>query len=210
MIEFKNVTKSYSQPILTIPELTIRDKAQVGVFGPSGTGKTTFLHLISGLILPTTGQIHVAGVELSSLKEAQRDVFRANHVGYIFQTFNLVEGYSALENVMLGQVFLTGRADRDKAADMLEKVGLADRMSHSPAELSVGQQQRVCIARALVNDPDILLADEPTGSLDAASSSSVMDLILSFSSGRTLLLVSHDPKVLDRFSERISLMEFQP
>jgi putative ABC transport system ATP-binding protein len=210
MIEFKNVTKSYAQPILSIPELTIPDKSQFGVFGPSGTGKTTFLHLISGLILPTTGQIHVAGTDITTLKEAKRDVFRANHVGYIFQTFNLVEGYSALENVMLGQVFLKGKANREKAADMLEKVGLADRMNHKPSELSVGQQQRVSIARALVNDPDILLADEPTGSLDAASSASVMDLILSFSSGRTLLLVSHDPNVLDRFSERISLLEFQP
>lgn len=210
MIEFKNVTKSYSQPILSIPELTIPDKSQFGVFGPSGTGKTTFLHLISGLILPTTGQIHVAGTDITTLKEAKRDVFRANHVGYIFQTFNLVEGYSALENVMLGQVFLKGKANREKAAYMLEKVGLADRMNHKPSELSVGQQQRVSIARAMVNDPDILLADEPTGSLDAASSASVMDMILSFSSGRTLLLVSHDPNVLDRFSERISLLEFQP
>lgn len=210
MIEFKNVTKSYSQPILAIPDLTITDKSQVGVFGPSGTGKTTFLHLISGLILPTTGTIRVAGTDITGLKEAQRDVFRANNVGYIFQTFNLVEGYSAIENVMLGQVFLTGKANREKSADMLDKVGLADRMSHKPSELSVGQQQRVSIARALVNDPDILLADEPTGSLDAASSESVMDLILLFSSGRTLLLVSHDPKVLDRFSERISLSEFQP
>ncbi len=210
MIEFKNVTKSYLQPILSIPELSITDKSQIGVFGPSGTGKTTFLHLISGLIQPSSGQIQVAGTNITVMKEAQRDVFRAKHIGYIFQTFNLVEGYSAIENVMLGQVFLTGKANREKAADMLEKVGLADRMRHNPSELSVGQQQRVSIARALVNDPDILLADEPTGSLDAASSASVMDLIQSFSSGRTLLLVSHDPNVLDRFSERISLEEFQP
>jgi putative ABC transport system ATP-binding protein len=182
----------------------------VGIHGPSGSGKTTFLNLISGLITVTSGRLSVNGTELSTLTEAKRDRFRANHVGTIFQTFNLVDGYTALENVMLGQVFLRGRSDKAKALAMLDQVGLSDRVNHIPSTLSVGQQQRVCIARALVNDPDILLADEPTGSLDPETSAAVMDLILECSKGRTLLLVSHDPVVLERFENRLSLLEFRP
>lgn len=210
MIEFNDVLKSYAEPILRIPSLTIAPSEQVGIYGSSGTGKTTFLNLISGLITVTSGTLKVNGTELSSLSEAKRDRFRAKHVGTIFQTFNLVEGYTALENVMLGQVFLTGRSDRSKAKAMLEQVGLGDRANHVPSTLSVGQQQRVSIARALVNDPDILLADEPTGSLDPASATMVMDLIQEFSKGRTLLLVSHDAAVLDRFQNRLSLTEYRP
>lgn len=210
MIEFNDVLKSYSEPILRIPNLTIAPTDQVGIYGPSGTGKTTFLNLISGLITVTSGSLKVNGTELSGLSEAKRDLFRAKHIGTVFQTFNLVEGYTALENVMLGQVFLRGRSDKTKALAMLDQVGLADHVNHIPSKLSVGQQQRVCIARALVNDPDILLADEPTGSLDPASATMVMDLIQEFSKGRTLLLVSHDSTVLDRFSNRISLTEYRP
>ncbi len=210
MIEFNDVLKSYSEPILRIPSLTIAPSEHVGIYGPSGTGKTTFLNLISGLITVTSGSLKVNGIDLPGLSEAKRDLFRAKHIGTVFQTFNLVEGYTALENVMLGQVFLRGRSDKAKALAMLDQVGLADRVNHIPAKLSVGQQQRVCIARALVNDPDILLADEPTGSLDPASATMVMDLIQEFSKGRTLLLVSHDSTVLDRFSNRISLTEYRP
>ncbi len=210
MIEFKNVIKRYSQPILSIQELSIADRSKIGIYGPSGTGKTTFLHLISGLITPSEGSIFVNGTELSALSESKRDRFRAKHIGYVFQTFNLVEGYTALENVMLSQVFLYGRSDKSKASEMLDRVGLSERKNHIPSTLSVGQQQRVCIARALVNDPDILLADEPTGSLDPESSKLVMDQILEFSDGRTLLLVSHDNAVLDRFNDRLSLTEFKP
>jgi len=210
MIEFIDVLKSYSEPVLRIPSLTIAPGNHVGIYGPSGTGKTTFLNLISGLITVSSGSLKVNGTELSTLSEAKRDLFRAKHIGTIFQTFNLVEGYTAVENVMLGQVFLRGRSDKSKALAMLDQVGLADRVNHVPAKLSVGQQQRVCIARALVNDPDILLADEPTGSLDPASATTVMDLIQEFSKGRTLLLVSHDSTVLDRFQSRISLTEYRP
>lgn len=210
MIEFNDVLKSYSEPVLRIPSLTIAPAQHVGIYGPSGKGKTTFLNLISGLITVTSGSLKVNGTELSTLSEAKRDLFRAKHIGTIFQTFNLVEGYTAVENVMLGQVFLRGRSDKSKALAMLDQVGLTERVNHVPAKLSVGQQQRVCIARALVNDPDILLADEPTGSLDPASATTVMDLIQEFSKGRTLLLVSHDAAVLDRFQSRISLTEYRP
>lgn len=210
MIEFNDVLKSYSEPILRIPSLTIGVSEHLGIYGPSGTGKTTFLNLVSGLITVTSGTVRVNGTDLAGLSEAQRDKFRAKHVGFIFQTFNLIEGYTALENVMLGQVFLNGRSDKSKALAMLDQVGLSDRVNHPPATLSVGQQQRVCIARALVNDPDILLADEPTGSLDPASADSIMNLIQEFSKGRTLLLVSHDTAVLDRFPNRISLTEYRP
>lgn len=210
MIEFNDVRKSYSEPVLSIPSLSIAPGDHVGIYGPSGTGKTTFLNLILGLITVTSGSLNVNGTELAALTEAKRDLFRAKHIGSIFQTFNLVEGYTAVENVMLGQVFLRGRSDKSKALAMLDQVGLADRVNHVPAKLSVGQQQRVCIARALVNDPEILLADEPTGSLDPASATAVMDLIQEFSKNRTLLLVSHDSAVLDRFKTRISLTEYRP
>lgn len=209
MIEFNDVQKSYSVPVLKIPSLRIDTNEHIGIHGASGSGKTTFLNLISGLVTVSSGSLRVNGTELNTLSEAARDRFRAKHVGSIFQSFHLVDGYSAVENVMLGQVFLSGTSDKSRALAMLDQVGLADRANHLPSEMSVGQQQRVCIARALVNDPDILLADEPTGSLDPESAAMVMDLILEFSRSRTLLLVSHDLTVLDRFTNRLSLTEFR-
>jgi len=162
------------------------------------------------LILPTTGSIIVADRELTSLSESSRDKFRADHIGYVFQSFNLLDGYTALENVMLGMVFSGNKTNRSKAESILERVGLKDRMHFKPGQLSMGQQQRVCIARALINDPDVLLADEPTGNLDPKTTKEVLELIFEQTQNKTLLLVTHETHVLKEFTNQVDLKPFTP
>jgi putative ABC transport system ATP-binding protein len=217
MITLNNVTKSYKDPIsgsdnliLNVPNLSFERSFSYGLFGPSGSGKTTLLHLISGLILPSAGSIKVAGNEITSLSESARDKFRANHIGYVFQSFNLLDGYTALENVMLGMVFSGKKSDVKKAEIMLERVGLKDRMHFKPGQLSMGQQQRVCIARALINDPEVLLADEPTGNLDPKTTEEVLELIFEQTANQTLLLVTHETHVLNAFKNQVDLKPFTP
>jgi len=210
MISFHNVIHQYGRrPVLRIPDLDIPSGHHVGIHGESGSGKTSLLHLVSGLLTPSTGSVVVHGQTVSDLGEAARDHFRASHIGYVFQTFNLLDGFSAVDNVMLAQVFNTGRSDRGQAMSILERVGLADRASSRPSELSVGQQQRVCIARALVNDPHIVLADEPTGSLDAGTASAIMDVLQEVAAGKTLLMVTHDRSMLGRFERTLDMEEFR-
>lgn len=182
-------------------------KKHLAIRGVSGSGKTTFLHCISGMISADSGEINVLGTNLSALTESKRDRFRANHIGYIFQSFNLLDGFTALENVMLGMQFSDKGADRERAELLLEKAGLKDRMFNRPSQLSVGQQQRVCIARALANNPEILLADEPTGSLDPKTSAAVLNLIRTVAEDKTLILVSHEPEVLQQFDSVTDLNE---
>lgn len=217
MITLSRVQKSYKDPvsgsenlILNVPELSFEKNKAYGLFGPSGSGKTTLLHLISGLILPTSGSIKVADREITSLSESSRDKFRADHIGYVFQSFNLLDGYTALENVMLGMVFSGKKTDRSKAESILERVGLKDRMHFKPGQLSMGQQQRVCIARALINDPDVLLADEPTGNLDPKTTKEVLELIFEQTQNKTLLLVTHESHVLKEFTNQVDLKPFTP
>jgi ABC-type lipoprotein export system ATPase subunit len=217
MIKIRNVIKGYAnpetgtfEPVIQIDTLDIPSDGQYAVSGPSGTGKTTFLHLISGLIKPEQGTIEINGIAVNSLSESDRDRFRAKNIGYIFQTFNLIDGYSAVENVMLGMVFAGNGADRKKAESLLDSVGLSHRLHYRPSQLSVGQQQRVCIARALANNPAILLADEPTGNLDPQTTKEILDVLKSHSAGRTLIVVTHETDVLSQFNERIELSEFNP
>jgi ABC-type lipoprotein export system ATPase subunit len=217
MIKVRDLVKGYSnpetgnfEPVIKIDSLDIPPDGQFAVSGPSGTGKTTFLHLISGLIKPDKGSIEVNGTAINALSESERDLFRANNIGYIFQTFNLIDGFTALENVMLGMIFAGSGADKNKATNLLEAVGLSNRLHHRPSELSVGQQQRVCIARALANDPGIILADEPTGNLDPQATMDILHLLKTHSLGRTLIIVTHETEVLNQFTDRIHLAEFNP
>ena len=195
-------------PILDIERFAMDEGAQVALHGASGSGKTTFLNLIAGVLKADEGRIVVAGREVTALREAGRDRVRAECIGYVFQTFNLLQGYTALENVMLGMMFGAG-VDRPRAEALLERVGLADRMAYKPRQLSVGQQQRVAVARALANRPKLVLADEPTGNLDARRAADALDLVreVCLEYAAALLLVSHDTDVLERFETRHELAD---
>lgn len=188
------------QPVLDIERFALARGEQVALRGGSGSGKTTFLNLIAGILRPDAGRILLAGADMAALSESARDAHRARHLGYVFQTFHLLEGYSALENVLLGMAFGPG-ADRARAEELLVRVGLGHRLRHKPRQLSVGQQQRVAVARALASRPDLVLADEPTGNLDAARAQEALALIRECcaEAGAALLLVSHDPAVLAHF-----------
>ncbi|HEV2693955.1 MAG TPA: ABC transporter ATP-binding protein [Verrucomicrobiae bacterium] len=188
--------------IVDVPEFRLAAGEQLALSGESGSGKTTFLNLIAGIIKPDAGSVWFDGKDISSLSESRRDLFRAQNIGYIFQTFNLLQGYSCLENVLLGMSFGHG-ADRAFAAELLQRVGLGDRLHHRPGQLSTGQQQRVAVARALANRPKLVLADEPTGNLDGKNSRVALALIRDScrAAGAALLLVSHDPAVLGQFDE---------
>lgn len=187
-------------PVVDVPQFAIPESAQVALQGSSGSGKTTFLNLIAGILQPDTGRIVVAGHTITGMSEAGRDRIRAQHIGYVFQTFNLLQGYTALENVVLGMMFGRG-ADVSYAKALLDRVGLKDRMNYRPRQLSVGQQQRVAVARALANRPALVLADEPTGNLDHHHAREALKLIREVcrEHDAALLLVSHDRDVLAQF-----------
>jgi putative ABC transport system ATP-binding protein len=173
----------------------------VAVVGPSGCGKSTLLSVVGGMLAPTTGRVLIDGQSLYDLKVSQRAAVRAKRIGFVFQTFNLVPYLSAVENVQV-PLYLAGvgpKEQRGRATAALERVGLADRLGHKPSELSVGQQQRVALARTLVNDPALILADEPTGNLDPDTREQVLGLFAEFhGEGRTLVVVTHDPAVAAR------------
>lgn len=190
-------------PIVEVPAFSLAAGEQVALAGSSGSGKTTLLHLIAGILTPDGGEVTIAGNRLSKLSEAQRDRVRASCIGYIFQTFNLLHGYTALENVELAMRFGRG-VDHGYARHLLEAVGLKDRLHYRPRQLSVGQQQRVAVARALANHPPLVLADEPTGNLDHRHAQEALTLIRAICAEQraALLLVSHDRDVLAAF-ERV-------
>lgn len=192
--------------IVDVAEFSMKAEEQIALAGESGSGKTTFLHLIAGILKPDSGAIKIAGREMSALKESQRDRLRATTIGYIFQTFNLLQGYTCLENVLLGMSFGPG-IDRSFAGQLLAQVGLGNRLKHYPRQLSTGQQQRVAVARALANRPKLVLADEPTGNLDHKNAGESLALIRTAckENGAALLLVSHDREVLGQFTTVQSL-----
>jgi len=208
ILEVKNLKKSYTSPegekdlVIDIPMFIVNQGEQIALQGGSGSGKTTFLNLIAGILKADDGRIVLSGQELSSLSEPERDRLRADNIGYVFQTFNLLQGYTVLENILVGMMFGNGM-DKDFARFLLERVGLKDRMNYYPGQLSVGQQQRVAVARALANRPKLVLADEPTGNLDFRRAHEVVELIrrVCFENGATLLLVSHDQNVLIQFDK---------
>ena len=194
--------------VLRIPSIRLEAGQQVALRGASGLGKTTLLHIIAGILEPDSGFVSVGGSQVTGLPESARDRLRAERMGYVFQTFNLLQGLSALENVKLGLAFGRG-ADAKAAMAALDRVGLAGRAHHLPRQLSTGQQQRVAVARALANRPCLILADEPTGNLDSLRSREVVRLLRASASelGAALMVASHDPEVLGNFEEIIDLAE---
>ena len=214
MLVLEDVRKSYIEPngeplpILDIRRFVIDAGEQVVLRGQSGCGKTTLLNCIAGLTTVDSGQIEVNGRDVVRLPEATRDRFRASYIGFVFQTFNLLPAFSALENVMLGMTFTGGKPDEGRARDLLEQVGLGHRLTHKPRALSVGEQQRVAVARALANRPVLLLADEPTANIDPAHQQQVIDLLRSACERETIamLLVTHSPEVSQQF-ERVEQLE---
>jgi putative ABC transport system ATP-binding protein len=208
-LRIEGLTKSYRSPdgevtpVLDVPSFALARGEQIALRGASGSGKTTLLNIIAGILTPDAGRVWVDGREMTALSEGDRDRARAECIGYVFQTFNLLQGYSAIENVMLGMMFGRG-ADAAFAQSLLERVGLGTRLHHRPQQLSVGQQQRVAVARALANHPRLVLADEPTGNLDPRHGRDALALIreICHEQEAALLLVSHDPGVLDQF-ERV-------
>jgi len=203
LIRISGVSKSYRRDAVEVPvldglDLSLSDGDFVALMGPSGSGKTTLLNLIAGLDRPTRGRITVGNLAISEMKEAKLAPWRAHHVGFIFQLYNLIPVLSAFENVELPLLLtdLSRRARREHARAALAIVGLADRMEHYPRQLSGGQEQRVAIARAIATDPELLVADEPTGDLDAKSAEEILDLLNRLNSEfkKTIVMVTHDPR----------------
>ncbi len=189
----------YTVRALIDVNMEIQPKTFTVVIGPSGSGKSTLLYLLGGLDRPTAGHIEVDGKSIETLDENELAFFRRRTVGFVFQSFNLIPSLTALQNVAFPMRFarVPRRQRLQRAAELIKRVGLEDRAHHRPTELSGGQQQRVAIARALGNDPQLVLADEPTGNLDTASSAAIMQLLSELHhSGRTVLVVSHDPRML--------------
>ena len=215
MLEIRNLKKSYLEPdggelpILDIPRWSLGAGEEVVVVGASGCGKTTLLHIISGILRPTSGHVLIDGWDTPLLSEAERDQFRARRIGYVFQTFNLLQGFSALENVLLGMTFAGGYHEKKRAKDLLDRVGLGHRIHHKPSQMSVGEQQRVSVARALANKPKLVLADEPTANVDVGNQQQVIDMLRGTckEEGVALTLVTHAPEVAKQFQRVDRLTE---
>ncbi len=215
MLELRNLKKSYAEPdggelpILDVPHWKLGAGEEVVVVGASGCGKTTLLHIIAGILRPTSGHVLIDGWDTPLLSEAERDQFRARRIGYVFQTFNLLQGFSALENVLLGMTFAGGYHEKKRAKELLERVGLRHRMHHKPAQMSVGEQQRVSVARALANKPKLVLADEPTANVDVGNQQQVIDMLRGTckEEGVALILVTHAPEVAQQFQRVDKLTE---
>ncbi len=215
MIQCAGVSKNYRRGPATITpleklDLTVPKGEFLALMGPSGSGKTTLLNLLSGIDSPTEGSLVIAGAELSKLSRSALTQWRSRHVGYIFQLYHLVPVLTAFENVELPLLLspMSKRERHERVKAVLELVGLADRIHHTPSELSGGQEQRVAIARALVADPPLLVADEPTGDLDRESAAKILDLLrqLSREHGKTIVMVTHDPRAAEA-ADRILHLE---
>ncbi len=214
MIVAKDLEQTYlsgGRPLTVLSDvnLSIEQREVVAIVGPSGSGKTTLLGLFAGLDLPSAGSVTLDGQNLSELSEDERALLRAQNVGFVFQSFQLIPTLTALENVLVPLELLPGGTPQgdDRAAELLERVGLGARFDHYPAQLSGGEQQRVGLARAFANDPAILFADEPTGNLDADTGRHVIELLLELNreAGTTLVLVTHDFDLASRSQRTVRL-----
>jgi putative ABC transport system ATP-binding protein len=210
MIELKNVHKVYPMGEVSVPalrgiNLTIHPGEFVAIMGPSGSGKSTLMHLLGCLDLPSDGVVQLDGKDITTLEEDTLAQIRGKKVGFVFQTFNLIPTLTAQENVELPLFFqgVPREKRRARAAELLRKVGLDGRLHHKPAQLSGGERQRVAIARALANDPEIILADEPTGNLDSESGKAILELLAQLHrEGKTIILVTHNPEAA-AYAQRI-------
>jgi putative ABC transport system ATP-binding protein len=215
VIHTEGLTKDYAMGAETVHalrgiDMEIQRNEYVAIMGPSGSGKSTLMNLIGCLDTPTAGEYYLNNTPVARLNDDQLAAIRNREIGFVFQTFNLLPRATALHNVELPLIYggTSARERRQKAEHVLEQVGLADRMHHRPAELSGGQRQRVAAARALVNDPAILLADEPTGNLDSRTGADIMALFDDLhASGQTILLVTHEPDVAQHAHRRITLLD---
>ena len=211
MIEVKGVTKSYGDvtPIVDM-ELQIEEGEFTSIVGPSGSGKTTLLNLLAGLLTPTQGEIMTDGVSLYKLSQRDRVAFRRKNFGFVFQAFNLIPYFTAMENIQI-PLYLAGVKEKKQASlarELLERVGLGDKDNRFPAQLSIGEQQRVAIARALANNPRVIFADEPTGNLDAENGTEVMTFIEELNKkGVTIILVTHDSDMANFARRKIKLVD---
>jgi putative ABC transport system ATP-binding protein len=207
LVEAKNLSKRYTADVVALDAVSfvVETGEWIAVTGPSGSGKTTLINLLGALDTPSGGRVRVGGIDLADLGPVEQNRFRAEQVGFVFQQFHLVSYLSALENVMLAQYFHS-LTDEHQARVALERVGLGHRAHHLPAALSVGEQQRVCIARALINQPKLILADEPTGNLDAQNQAIVMQLFHQLHrQGHTVVMVTHDPSIARLADRRMEL-----
>ncbi|SMP50311.1 putative ABC transport system ATP-binding protein [Neorhodopirellula lusitana] len=217
MLSMQNVTKTYEmhrQKVVALDDATLEipEGDFVSLIGPSGSGKSTLLVMLGGMLSPTSGRVLLNGQSMYDLNADGRARMRKNNIGFVFQTFNLIPYLSAQENVQI-PLYLsdTNEADqRDRAAELLERVGLGDRLDHKPTELSVGQQQRVALARMLANDPAVILADEPTGNLDPETSDQVIGYFEEFNrERRTIVMVTHNPEAAERAKRVLKLRNGQ-
>lgn len=214
LINIHGLSKTYQRgnqpvPVLFDINLEIAQGEYVSLMGPSGSGKSTLLNLIAGIDKPSSGSLHIGGIDITALPENDLAAWRADNVGFVFQFYNLMPVLNALDNVELPLLLtnLSRSERREHARSALCMVGLGDRMDHYPNELSGGQQQRVAIARALVTDPSLIVADEPTGDLDRHSANDILDLLdrLNADLGKTIVMVTHDPKSANRAGRQIHL-----
>ncbi len=216
VIELIDVRKSFTLPggepvpVLDVGHFAVEPGEQVALEGHSGSGKTTLLNVISGIMRPDAGRVMLDGIDLASLPEPGRDRLRAERLGMVFQQFNLLPAFTAAENVLVAMAFASGRPDRRRAEELLESVGLSHRLGHRPSSLSVGEQQRVAVARALANRPRVILADEPTASVDPAHQQQVIDLIQDTCRRHEvgLVVVTHAPEVASQFPRRLRIESF--
>jgi putative ABC transport system ATP-binding protein len=213
-IAFENVSKIYSLPagnVVALDQVSFEVKPGefVAVMGPSGSGKSTMLNLIGCLDVPTSGKVFIQGHDIGTLSDTELTALRRDHIGFVFQQFNLLPLLNVVENVEFPLLLKTKKRENIVPRDMIRAVGLEEGLlTHKPAELSGGQQQRVAIARSLVNDPSILLCDEPTGNLDSKSGTIIMDLLSSMNQqGKTIIVVTHDPKVATFARRTLNLMD---
>lgn len=207
-VEIRALTHSYAgtgsrRPALRVTALDVSSRAQLCLVGSSGSGKTTLLHILAGVLVPTAGTVRLGHVELTRAREVERDVLRSRSIGCVFQTFNLLQSLTALENLTLAQRFagVGAAAAERRALELLERLGLGGRASARPSELSIGEQQRVAIALAVSKRPELVLADEPTASLDDDNARAVADLLLDAGRESTLIVATHDARLIGRFED---------